>query len=108
MSGSFIRKIPWRRKWQPTPVFLPGKSNGQRRMMGYSPWGCKEWDTTEHIQTHRQFQSLKKLDSLFIICLILESSYSLCMSFFISIKGKQGSERECPGAFQNCNMPDIL
>ena len=37
----------WRRKWQPTPVFLPGKSHGQRSLVGYSPWGCKESDTTE-------------------------------------------------------------
>ena len=35
------RKIPWRKKWQPTPVFLPGKSCGQSSLMGYSPWGHK-------------------------------------------------------------------
>ena len=35
------QKIPWRRKWQPTPVFLPGKSHGQRSLAGYSPWGSK-------------------------------------------------------------------
>ena len=40
-------KIPWRRKWQPTPVFLPGKSCGQRSLEGYSPWGCRELDTNE-------------------------------------------------------------
>ena len=40
-------KIPWRREWQPTPVFLPGKSHGQRSLEGYSPWGCKDSDTTE-------------------------------------------------------------
>ena len=34
-------KIPWRRKWQPTPVFLPGKSHGQRSLVGFSPWGRK-------------------------------------------------------------------
>ena len=34
-------KIPWRRRWQPTPVFLPGKSHGPRSLAGYSPWGCK-------------------------------------------------------------------
>ena len=33
--------IPWRRKWQPTPVFLPGRFHGQKSLMGYSPWGCK-------------------------------------------------------------------
>ena len=38
----WIGKIPWRRKWQPTPVFLPGKSNGQRSLAGYyGPWGHK-------------------------------------------------------------------
>ena len=36
---SWVRKIPWRRKWQPTPVFLPGESHGQRSLAGYSPWG---------------------------------------------------------------------
>ena len=36
-----VRKIPWRRKWQPTPVFLPGKFHGQRSPVGYSPWGRK-------------------------------------------------------------------
>ena len=38
---------PWRRKWQPTPVFLPGVSLGQSSLMGYSPWGFKESDMTE-------------------------------------------------------------
>ena len=37
----WARKIPWRRKWKPTPVFLPGKSHGQRRLVGYSPQGCE-------------------------------------------------------------------
>ena len=43
----WVRKIPWTRKRQPTPVFLPGKSHGQRSLVGYSPWGCKESDTTK-------------------------------------------------------------
>ena len=43
----WVGKIPWRRRWQPTPVFLPGESHGQRSLEGYSPWGCKESDTTE-------------------------------------------------------------
>ena len=42
-----VGKIPWRRKWQPTPVLLPGKFHGLRSLVGYSPWGCKESDTTE-------------------------------------------------------------
>ena len=50
----WIAKIPWRRKWQPTPVFLPGKFHGQRSLVGYSPWGNKESDMTEH-STHTAF-----------------------------------------------------
>jgi len=43
----WVGKIPWRRKWQPTPVLLPGKFHGLRSLVGYSPWGHKESDTTE-------------------------------------------------------------
>ena len=43
----WVGKIPWRRKWQPTPVFLPGKSHGWRSLAGYSSWGHKESDTTK-------------------------------------------------------------
>ena len=43
----WVRKIPWRRKWQPTPVFLPGDSHGWKSLEGYSPQGHKELDTTE-------------------------------------------------------------
>ena len=40
----WLRKIPWRREWQSTPVFLLGEFHGQRRLVAYSPWGHKEWD----------------------------------------------------------------
>ena len=43
----WVGKISWRRKWHPTPVFLPGESQGQRSLVGYSPWGRKESDVTE-------------------------------------------------------------
>ena len=43
-------KILWRREWQPTPaVFLPGESHEQWSLVGYSPWGCKDLDTTDHL-----------------------------------------------------------
>ena len=45
----WVGKIPWRRKWQPIPVFLPGKFHGLRSLVGYSSWGCKESDTTEQL-----------------------------------------------------------
>ena len=47
-----VRKILWRRKWQATPVLLPGKSHGQRSMVGYSPWGRKELDIPEQLHFH--------------------------------------------------------
>ena len=50
-----VGKIPWRRKWQPTPVFLPVKPHRQRRLVGYSPQGYKESDMTEHTYTHVAF-----------------------------------------------------
>ena len=43
----WIRKIPWKRAWQPTSVFMPGESYGQKSLAGYSPWGRKESDRTE-------------------------------------------------------------
>ena len=46
MFNPEVRKIPWRREWQPTPIFLPGEFHGQRSLAGYSPWGYKESDTT--------------------------------------------------------------
>ena len=52
-----VGKIPWRRAWQPTPVFLPRKFHGQRSLAGYSPCGCKELDMTENANTF----TLKKM-----------------------------------------------
>ena len=45
----WVGKIPWIREWQPTPVFFPGESHGQRNLWGYSPWDSKESDTTEQL-----------------------------------------------------------
>ena len=47
-----MEKIPWRRKWQPTPIVLPGTFVGQRSLAGYCPWGGKESDATEHAHMH--------------------------------------------------------
>ena len=47
----WIGKVPWRRKWQPTPVFFPGEFHGQRSLTGYRPWGHKESDTIERLST---------------------------------------------------------
>ena len=50
-----VGKIPWRRKWQPTPVPSPRKFHGWRSLVGYSPWGRKELDTTERLHLARCF-----------------------------------------------------
>ena len=50
-GDTWVRKIPWSRLGQPTPVFLPRNFHGQRSLVGYSPWGHKESDTTEHTCT---------------------------------------------------------
>ena len=47
-----LGRSPWRRKWQPTPVFLPEESHGRRSLVGYSPQGRKESDTTERLHLH--------------------------------------------------------
>ena len=52
----WVRKIPWRRGWQHTPVFLPGEFHGQRSWVAYSPWGRTELDmteVTEHASTYQ-------------------------------------------------------
>ena len=51
-SLSLFTFIHWRRKWQPTPVLLPGKSHGRRSLEGCSPWGCEESDMTEWLHFH--------------------------------------------------------
>ena len=55
-------RSPWRRKWQPTRIFLAGESHGQRSLVGYSPWGHKESNTTEAIQHMHLTYALKELD----------------------------------------------
>ena len=54
----WVKKIPWRRRRQASLVFLPEKSHGKRSLVGYSPWGCKESDTTERLSMHRRFANL--------------------------------------------------
>ena len=62
----WFRKIPWRKKWKPTPVFWPEKFHGQRShtLMGHSPWGCKESGRTEHTQAHIHTQSCSSLKAV--------------------------------------------
>ena len=63
----WVGKMPWRSKWQSTPVFLPGKSYGQRSLAGYSPGGRRELDMTEHTQVHTHTYTLTHTCILFSI-----------------------------------------
>ena len=67
----WVRKIPWRRKWQPTPVFLPGESHGQRSLAGCCPRGHKESDKTEHRHTDKEDCRQERV-SAFIILKVAE------------------------------------
>jgi len=71
MFDPWVRKIPWRREWLPTPEFLPGEFHAHRSLASYSPWGCKESDTTERLT----------LDTVYgrtacIKCLVNDSTWS--------------------------------
>ena len=57
----WVRKIPWSRKWQPMSVFLPGKYHGQRSLVGCSPWGCKESETTERLSVIHMRKKVGKM-----------------------------------------------
>ena len=87
----WVGKIPWRREWQHTPVSLPGKSHGQRSLVGCSPWGRKESDMTEQL-THIHLSSIylsipiSYLSSISIYCLSFISIlylliYHLCITY---------------------------
>ena len=74
-----LRFNPWVGKWQPTAVFLLGKFHGQRSPADYSPWGCKESDTTEHARTHTQLAIWK---------LLVLSLTSFHLLFLVSLRFK--------------------
>ena len=71
----WVRKIPWSRKWQPTLVLLPGNFHGQRSLVGYSPQGCKESDTTEH----RHTDGLCRSSDIHLKCTDLKSDIHTCI-----------------------------
>jgi len=82
----WVRKVPWRRKWQPTPVFLLGRFSGQRSLVGDSSWGHKELDMTEHTCVHKSQTYLtitgQKTCVFFsrILRMHLQSSLNVCVT----------------------------
>ena len=86
----WVRKVPWRRTGQLTSVFLPGESHGQRSPVGYSPWGCKELDMTEHTHTFIVDASLPCSTGVpqqlkLYLCHII---YSFDLLFFLSLSNR--------------------
>ena len=79
-----VRKIPWRRKWQPAPVSLPGKSHGQRRLVGYSPWVHKELDTTERLDTYTFLSTIGSF------ILRFDQYFKMMNSLIVCFKGTLG------------------
>ena len=63
----------WRRQWQPTPVLMPGKSHGRRSLVGHSPWGCEESDTTERLHFHFSFSCIGEGNGNPLQCFCLEN-----------------------------------
>ena len=75
---SLGQKIPWRRKWQPTPVFSPGESDGRRSLVGYCPRGRKESDTTDRLHFFRKH--IKKQRYYFVNKGLLSQGYGFSSS----------------------------
>ena len=92
-----LGRFPWRRKWQPPPVFLPGESHGQRSLVGYSPRGCKESDTTEWLHFHLCWYSCSLIHQANI------SNSGNCSNW--CIYGKWELIRLCWKAGAKCNEP---
>ena len=63
----------WRRQWHPTPVLLPGKSHGQRSLVGCSPWGREELDTTERLHFHFSLSCIGEGNGIPLQCSCLEN-----------------------------------
>ena len=70
----WVGKIPWSRKWQPIPFFLPGKLHGQRSLESYSPWGHEELDITERAHTYIKLFFHCKSSSFKFLCTSLIQS----------------------------------
>ena len=109
--GPCIGKIPWRKKWQPTSVFLPRKFHGLRSLVGYSPWGCKESDMTEQLH----FTSMKagtwgekpanKSSCHKAIWLLQEHQWDFSI-FTLPNSPESQRERESPYAVERTRFPE--
>ena len=98
----WVGKISWRRKWQPTPVFLPGKSHGWWNLVGYSPWGRKESDTTEQLHF---LQSLGNRNLFWVLELI--STYQSLITSYTHCRRKLSTQSILQGIHLAGNTQDF-
>ena len=82
----WVGKIPWRRKQQPALVFSPGKSHGWRSLAAYSPWGCKESDTTERLHFH--LHKIKYVCVCVCVCVCVSTCWGDLMQSLIKLREK--------------------
>ena len=86
---SWVGKIPWRRAQNRSPVFLPGESHGQRSLGGYSPWGHKESDVTEHNTQAAAYAAClllvnMKVSIFFFFTVRNSTALNLCVRYFLA------------------------
>ena len=101
--NSWVRKIPWRRKWQHNPVFLPGEFHGQRSLVGYSPWGHRvghDWATNTHTTGG---QSIGASASASVFPMNIQGWFPLGLTGFISLLSKGLSESSPAPRFKSIN-----
>ena len=98
MQDPWVGKIPWRRKWQPTPAILPGEFHGQRSLAGYSPWGCKELGMTEKLSLTLAFWIIINSEQCLIISKVCVPSFPKCLA-----------AQSCPALCGplNCSLPSF-
>ena len=97
----WVRGICWRRKWQPAPVFLPGKFHGQSSLVGYSLWDCNQVDMTEwlsthihtHTHTHTHTHSCFTMSCYFLLHRDVNQPYVYLYAFFFSFSSHLGQHR---------------
>ena len=113
----WVGNIPWRKPWQPTPVFLLRKFHGQRSLVDYSPWGCKDLDMTEQLSTHTplldriQQWRLQLLDfclggGFFLIIFfffLAVLGFRCCVVFSLAVWGEQGLLSGCGAWPSHCS-----
>ena len=80
----WVGKIPWKRKWQLTPIFLPRESHGQRSLASHNPWGRKESETTEWLTHHHHHQIVDQVSELILLGLIIFLWYDGGTGFLVA------------------------